>query len=735
MASIIPGLDYDVFISYRQKDNKYDGWVTEFIHNLQRELEATFKEDISIYFDENPHDGLLEIHNVDKSLESKLKAVIFIPVISQTYCDPKSFAWQNEFVAFNKMAGEDQYGRDIILPNGNVCSRIIPVKIHELDPADTELIEKELGCRLRSIDFIFSGAGVNRPLTPYDNPEKNLNKTYYRDQINKVANALKEIIYGLHPDEKKRITKTYRTRAQEGYIEKQPWPLHRTKEKSKWVKGNIMVPVVIGLLVILSIIYLIPKLSHSAVTRISKDKTLNKAIAVMPVDNFTGDSTMSWIADMIQSDLTGQLQGISNLTVRPKQTTMQFRNSVESVQNIASKISVDNLIEASIKGTGENLQVEVRVVEAFPEEKYLYHSSFNLTFSELANIYKDITNRILKEMEVKTTKEEKKIIKARSVNPGVRRACATGMYYMNQMTREGFEKGVEFYKEAIELDPANPEPYIGLAVGYASGGHGAALASLETAKSHALKAIELDPEEMHPSLADAHNVLAEWYLYHEFDFDAAEHHIERAVKLNPNSAPAHYTNGWYLGLINRVDEAILEMKKAIEIDPLNPTCIGYLAWFCQWYGNYDDAVTYANDLLKVRPGHPLAYYIVGLVDVQRGRYEEAIDTLKKTYAPRSAYACGLGVAYALAGEKDKALEIAKEIEAQNMRWHLWSLAEIYYAIGDTKKAMDWVEEAYKQKHDCIPWLVSNPYYNKLADDPRFHEVVKSLNLPEPRSPI
>lgn len=120
MSSVISGFEYDIFISYRQKDNKYDGWVTEFVTNLKKELEATFKEDISIYFDENPHDGLLETHNVDKSLEGKLKCLIFIPIISQTYCDPKSFAWQNEFCAYNNLANEDQFGRDIKLRNGNV---------------------------------------------------------------------------------------------------------------------------------------------------------------------------------------------------------------------------------------------------------------------------------------------------------------------------------------------------------------------------------------------------------------------------------------------------------------------------------------------------------------------------------------------------------------------------------------------------------------------------------------
>ena len=195
MASLIPGYEYDIFISYRQKDNKHDGWVTEFVNQLQGELEATFKEDISIYFDENPGDGLLETYSVDKSLEGKLKCLIFIPVISQTYCDPKSYAWQNEFCAFNKLAKEDQYGRDIKLSSGNVASRILPVKIHEIDPDDKMLLENELGGALRSIEFIYKSAGVNRPLgANEDHPQDNLNKTYYRDQINKVANAVKEII-------------------------------------------------------------------------------------------------------------------------------------------------------------------------------------------------------------------------------------------------------------------------------------------------------------------------------------------------------------------------------------------------------------------------------------------------------------------------------------------------------------------------------------------------------------
>src|SRR5260221_14051801 len=126
MPSLIPGYEYDVFVSYRQKDNKHDGWVTEFVSNLKKELEVTFKEDISVYFDENLFDGIQDGHEVNDSLNAKLKCLIFIPIISQTYCDPKSYAWNNEFLPFKQAASADKFGLKVKLKNGNVSSRIIP---------------------------------------------------------------------------------------------------------------------------------------------------------------------------------------------------------------------------------------------------------------------------------------------------------------------------------------------------------------------------------------------------------------------------------------------------------------------------------------------------------------------------------------------------------------------------------------------------------------------------------
>ena len=198
MASLIEGFSYDIFISYRQKDNKYDGWVTEFVDNLKRELEAMFKDEVSVYFDINPSDYLLETYDVDASLKEKLKCLVFIPVISRTYCDPKSFAWEHEFKAFIEQASHDYIGLKVTLANGNVANRLLPVRINDLDSSDIELCESVMGTTLRGVDFIYKEPGVNRPLSSNEvDPRNNLNHTFYRNQINKVALGIKDIIEGI----------------------------------------------------------------------------------------------------------------------------------------------------------------------------------------------------------------------------------------------------------------------------------------------------------------------------------------------------------------------------------------------------------------------------------------------------------------------------------------------------------------------------------------------------------
>ncbi len=192
-STLSPEYDCDIHVSFRLNDNKYDGWVTEFVEKLNQELGATLKDKLTIYFDRNLDESRLQSKEGDT-----VKSLIFIPVVSQTYCDIQSPVWVKEFNAFQEMVKSDSLGSGIRLPSGNLSSRVIPVKIHEIDKEDIRLLETSLSGDLRSVDFIYREEGVNRPLRPIDDdkPGSHL-RPMYRNQINKLANALKEIVVGI----------------------------------------------------------------------------------------------------------------------------------------------------------------------------------------------------------------------------------------------------------------------------------------------------------------------------------------------------------------------------------------------------------------------------------------------------------------------------------------------------------------------------------------------------------
>ncbi len=198
LSTIIPGYDCDIYISYRFNDNKYDGWVTEFVDKLSLELSATLKDKLSIYFDKSPEEDRKPFYEENTLVPRPIKSLIFIPIVSQTYCDNNSMVWKEEFKGFQSGAKNDRFGASVALQSGNMASRVIPVKIHDIDADDIKLLESELAGALRSIDFIYREEGVNRPLHPADDEKfATASRPLYRNQINKLSNVIKEIISGI----------------------------------------------------------------------------------------------------------------------------------------------------------------------------------------------------------------------------------------------------------------------------------------------------------------------------------------------------------------------------------------------------------------------------------------------------------------------------------------------------------------------------------------------------------
>jgi tetratricopeptide (TPR) repeat protein len=377
MSSIIEGYNYDIFISYRQKDNRHDGWVTEFVDNLTGELESTFKEEISVYFDINPHDGLLETHDVDASLKDKLKCLIFIPIISHTYCDSKSFAWAHEFKTFVELASQDRFGLKVRLPNGNVSSRVLPVRIHDLDIDDIRLCESVLGGLLRGIEFIYKEPGVNKPLTSDDDEKKNLNSTKYKIQINKVTNAIKEIISGLKAEpfltaKENTTTEKYPL----NYVEKEK----RKEAQEKPVKSKIrkLLPLtLIFVILIVAGVFASTRIFNRSKMDVQGPLTERTSVVVLPFQNMTNDTTWNIWQNGIQDMLITSISNSPDLIVRQSESINGLIQSKESSNyasisssdagEISRKLGADIFIYGNIKRAGDIIRVNAQLIDSKTE--------------------------------------------------------------------------------------------------------------------------------------------------------------------------------------------------------------------------------------------------------------------------------------------------------------------------------------------------------------------------------
>lgn len=373
MPSDISNYEYDIFISYRQKDNKGGRWVTEFVNALKTEIESTFKDEPTIYFDENPHDGLLPNQDVDASLASKLKCLIFIPILSQTYCDQRSFAWQNEFLSFKKLAAEDTVGLKVRLPNGNVASRILPLCIHELDRDDRQLFESECG-PLRSIDFIFKSPGVNRPLVAADKKEDNQNQLAYRDQVNKVANAIKEIISGVKAGSQSR-------------------PLAKSSEPLvNPYKQRTLAFAFFGMLLLALLGYVGFYLFGQKETMFTPELP-DKSIAVLPFENMSGDPGQEFFSDGITEEILNSLAHVEGLKVTGRTSSFQFKGKGADLTEVGEKLSVATVLEGSVLKQGDQLRIYVQLISV-RDGYHLWSERYDRKVTDFFSIQDEIANAV-----------------------------------------------------------------------------------------------------------------------------------------------------------------------------------------------------------------------------------------------------------------------------------------------------------------------------------------------------
>ena len=565
MASIIPGFEYDIFISYRQKDNKHDGWVTKFVDNLKGELEATFKEDVSVYFDENPHDRLQETHNVDKSLEGKLKCLIFIPILSQTYCDPNSFAWQYEFLAFLKMAENDRFGKDVKLRSGNVASRILPIRIHDLEPEDVKLFEKETGSMLRAMDFVFkTSTGVNRPLKANeDHPQDNLNKTFYSDQINKVAIAIKEIILGLKTETTEPgIEKTLHSEPLEE-VYKEEKQIKKDKP-AKLLKRKLLSGVAILAVLIITAVFAYPKI-------FKRDKLANLrssdgriSIVVIPFQNMTNDTLWNVWENGIQNLLITSLSNSGELKVKQSESItglLQSRgitNYASITPSVASTISqkldANVFIFGSINQAGTTIRLNAQLINSQTEETY---KAFQIdgTAENILNLI-DSLSKIIKNFLIISNLEK-------GITPDYHYIVSTNspeayryfIYGENAFNERDYPTSIRLYLQAIAIDTNFTLAFRKISIAYYN------LNIFEEARKWCLKIYE--KKDQMP-LQEKINTNRLYAMIFETPNEEIKY-LKQSQKFDDQLPVTYYNLGLAYYKLFQFDKAIPDFEKALEI--------------------------------------------------------------------------------------------------------------------------------------------------------------------------
>lgn len=733
MASIIPGYNYDIFISYRQKDNRGDRWISEFVEALKTELESTFKEEINVYFDINSHDGLLETHDVDASLKEKLNCLVFIPIISRTYCDPKSFAWEHEFKAFVEQASKDQFGLKIRLPNGNVSNRVLPIRIYDLDSTDIKLCESVLGGVVRGIEFIYKSAGVNRPLTPSDNPEKNLNKTFYRDQINKVANAIKENISGLKGEplefesEPKEVNATI----------KKPTVKEKSVKVTAGFKKRILM--VSFVLLILAVIYV--TLILTDVIRGGKSLKAGeiKSLIVLPFTNYSGQDTLDWFVSGMHASLVQDIGKIGSLRIPGTTTSQVFKNSNKTIKEITSELKVDAALETAVLCLGkDSICFQIRLIKHGQEEEQLWSADYKIARNQILNWYNGVTKEIAKEIKIELTDKENKLLSGSlTIDKEAYDDYLKGLYYLEDADKESLMKAMGYLNRAVEKNPDWAPLYNGLTMVWASlaqmGFESPEIAGPKIFENMN-KALELDPDN-----SDSRFLSGEMAFLAEWDWEKSEKELLKALAINPSNAIARVIYAQLLSSLQRPGEALMQANMGIGLDPKNPMLQLQYAAALLCVGDCQKALIPAEKITADDPGHYLANNLILCAAIRCKEYDKLIKADSHILPVYNFKEDDIKEFERIFNEQGliKAYEkVTKQLEkfAENNFILPIEIAIRYMILNQPDKALEWIEKGFEIHDPNMPYITSMIYcFDPLYSNPGFIEIVKKMNLPLPKN--
>jgi predicted ATPase/TolB-like protein/Tfp pilus assembly protein PilF len=461
-----------------------------------------------------------------------------------------------------------------------------------------------------------------------------------------------------------------------------------------------------------------------------------RSIAVLPFIDTSPASDNEYFSDGITEELIAALAHVEGLHVASRTSSFSFKRKELTVREIGEKLGVATILEGSVRKDGERVRITPQLVSV--EDGYqLWSATYATDMKDVFEVQEKISRAIVDALQVE--------LKGPADEPLVRRSTTDldaynlylqGKYHWNRHSFDELSTSIECFESAIAIDPDYALAYAGLAHSYLTLG-ALFLAPVEAypkARKAAERALELDPD-----LAEAHGALAEVRMRFEWDWEAAERGFQRAIQLDPVYADGSRVYANYLRDMGRMDEAIVEVRRAQALDPASLPISAAVAGIHYYARRYDEAIEECRRVLREAPFFFEAFFYLGVAHERKGEYGEAEEALEKLakLSGIPASTAALGLLYAVAGRRDEATAILKELEERSKTEYVtaYSIARLHAALGDLDSAFAWFDRACAERSNWLTSLKVEPGVDSIRPDPRFVALLEAVGLIEPAGTV
>ncbi|MFQ5821630.1 MAG: protein kinase [bacterium] len=456
-------------------------------------------------------------------------------------------------------------------------------------------------------------------------------------------------------------------------------------------------------------------------------------LAVLPFDNITRNPDDEYFADGMTDEMISKLSKIAGFGVIARTSVMQYKTAPKTISEIGQELRVSKILEGSVRKAADKLRITVQLVDVATQEP-IWSDDYDRQLADVFAIQSEVAQQVASALRVELSPSEKSLIEKRGTESlEAYNLYLQGSYYANKRTPQGLNKGIEYFSEAINLDPEFAIAFAGLANSYNIIATYSYLPSSEVmakGKAAALRALEIDK-----MLAEAHTELARILYWLDWDWPAAENAFKRAVELNPSYARAHQGYARFLTHTGRHEQALAEIKRTQKLDPLyliSHTNEGEILYYAR---RYDEAIEKLNETIAMEPNFLVPYLFLGLSYLEKGMVEQASVAAEKYIKLSGSAPIALafqGYIYARAGKRSEAQPILDQLKQLSKQRYVAPsfMALIYTGMGENDRAFEGLEEAYKARDLNLIFLKVAPFVDSLRSDPRFTALLKKIGLEE-----